>query len=704
MANKALTATVRLNTVQFERKLKVITQSIDALNKKVNIQANHHNKVNIKLNQTVKIVNNVKTQTDNWKKSQDKVNASIRSGGSLLGTMLGKVRRLASTYLGVMGAKAVFNTTDTLIGAQNKLNYVNAQSLGASGTNSDGTYSNKTLDLTQQSLDKIYASAQKVRTSYTDMMGNVSKTMTLAGGAFNNNIDNAIRFQEIMAEAYAVGGASAEEMSTSMYQLTQALGSGTLAGDELRSVREGAPLAYQAIENFAQGIYGTTDSLKDMASQGKITSDIVVAAIMDEGAALDNAFAQTKQTFGQTFDQIKSAAVYAFQPVMDVLSNLLTTANNNGLIQSFEKMFLGIAKIIMIIVTLVSNVVSAIAEHWYWIQYVVYGILTFILAMIIKASAIIVGKALLWALSIIAANLPLFTTIMLISMIIALIVEATGSFENACGVIVGAIFGAISVIWNALVTLLTYTIQFLITPLVTQWTNFANFFGNLFNDPISAIIYSFETLAQSVLGILETIAKGIDAIFGSNLAEAVSGWSDKLSGKADFLANKYGNGSYEQKSDLLNQTNDMLHGIQGKLTWDTSNAYNTGNSLGKAGVQWAKGGIDRIGDKLGLNLSGLATDFPSGGASGYDDAEKLLGNIDNNTGSMADSMSSTSEDLSYLRRVADMEWKKEYTTATINLKMDNNIQSEADYEGFVTRLRDDMYEEMIRLADGAYVY
>jgi len=104
-----------------------------------------------------------------------------------------------------MGAKAVMNTTDTLIGSQNKLNYVNAQSLGASGIK-DGVYSDATLDLTQQSLDKIYASAKKVRTSYTGMMANVSKTMTLAGGAFGNNIDNAIRFQEIMAEAYAVGG------------------------------------------------------------------------------------------------------------------------------------------------------------------------------------------------------------------------------------------------------------------------------------------------------------------------------------------------------------------------------------------------------------------------------------------------------------------------------------------------------------------
>lgn len=295
---------------------------------------------------------NIGSTVKNWFTNQMSVESSAQRTNGILGSIWQKLKGIAATYLGIMGAKAVIGTADTITSAENKLNYVNGYDVKA----------------TQASMDKMYNSAQKVRMSYTDMMSNVSKSMALAGDSFKGNIDNAIRFQEIMAEAYAVGGASAQEMSSSMYQMIQALGSGILAGDELRSVREGAPLAYKAIEKFAQGVYDCNDSLKEMASQGRITSDMVVAGILNAGNELDTAFAQTAQTFAQTWTQIKNVAKKAFEPVARMMRDSLNNAIDNGLIDKVESAFVGIAKVFQVVFKVIANGISWIADNWGWIK------------------------------------------------------------------------------------------------------------------------------------------------------------------------------------------------------------------------------------------------------------------------------------------------------------------------------------------------
>lgn len=323
-----------------------------------------------------RLISNAGRRTREWYDHQRRVTSAARSTSSVLGSIGRKLKAIAATYLGIMSARGIINTSDIITSAQNKLNSVNANMISAQGGNAytaDGGYSQDVFDQTAKSMDKMYISSQKVRTGYTDMMDNVSKSMTLASKAFQDNTDNAIRFQEIMAEAYAVGGASAAEQSSSMYQLMQALGSGVLQGDELRSVREGAPLAYQAIEKFAQGVYKTDDALKEMAADGMITSDMVVAAIMNAGDELDKAFARTEQTFAQTWQQIKNMAVKAFEPVSDMMRKSLNNASASGLLENMEQIFTSISKVLQIIVTIVGNTIRWIADNWSWLQHVIVG-------------------------------------------------------------------------------------------------------------------------------------------------------------------------------------------------------------------------------------------------------------------------------------------------------------------------------------------
>lgn len=763
MANKTLTAKVKLDTSSAEASLK-------RLEKKINNVQSAINKTSRKggLEQSVNKAAlaqerlkqaTLKTQlaeekltaqkaktaqaTKNCENATQKLNTALKSSNTHANSLLSTIKRLAATYLGVMGMKATINTSDTITSTQNKLNNLNGGD----------------ADLTQSQMDTMYSSANKVRMAYTDMLSNASKSMTLAGDAFQGNMDNAIRFQEIMAETYALGGASAPEMSTSMYQMIQALGAGTLAGDELRSVREGAPLAYKAIEEFAQGIYNTEESLKDLASQGKITSDMVVAAIMNAGDKIDEQFNKTAITFGQAWNRVKNAAVKAFEPVSNMLSEMLNRAAKNGAFEKIEAAFWNISKVIQIVFKLIENMVIWIIDNWDWIQQVIVAgliimasawvyqagvavlsciqtlmamtsvkwvtmtIAAAVLALayifiLWKTGAIDTCQAIVYAILIIGFAVTIVMSIITggIVLIPVLIASAIALIITHLEYVVAALYGAASVIWNLLVTLVTVIIKNAIVPLTTAWDNFANFFGNLFNDPITAIICCFEKLADSVLSILQSIARGIDAVFGSNLESAVQGWRDGLSSKADNLVERYGNGTYEEKSNVTDQVLSLIDNVQADIMWNTSSAWNTGKEHGTIAKDWLSGlgsnlqtgfgglSLDNLGSKLGLTF-GEQPDYGALDTSGaYNQPENLLGDIANDVGDIKDSVALSEEDLDYLRKIAEMEWKKEYTSNTITIDMTNynSVTGESDLDGIVTKLADKLHEELNVMANGVY--
>ena len=738
MPNKQLTAKVRLNTTQAEKSIENLVKKINKLDNAMNKANSRNTKVEKTLNQSQSKLDRIVNKTKQWATEQNKVNRNIRGSNNALGSLWSKLRGIAATYLGIMGTRAVLDTTDTLVGAQNRLNYVNANQLGDSGYTKDGTYSADTLNLTADAMDKMYASSQKARTSYEGMMANVSKTMMLAGDAFHNNIDNAIRFQEIMAEAYAVGGASAQEQNNSMYQLTQALGSGILQGDELRSVREGAPLAYKAIEEFAQGVLNTTDSLKDLASQGKITSEMVVAAVMNMGSEIDAAFAQTKYTFGQFFDQIKNAAVYAFKPVMEQLTDALNKAVENGAVQKFESLFTGIAKAVMIAFKAIEIGVNWIADNWYWLQYVFYTVIAACIAYLIKLAAIITYNFLV--------NNPFIIWIIAIGLLVAALVWMLNACETGCQFIIQlaiivaqAIIGVLAVVLA--VYLATGTIMLSIPTLIAlcvvgviaillavflQFTgeiiggvlgiyevckNVCSGVGQWFKDLwnaaasdfwnfIADMVEGFDWLSKPLSAIAKLFGKEFDPVsFVGEMRAKANAAESKLSGGSDYFdISGAWNTGYSRGYEIGTGIQDKINGYADKVKNFVNNGLSADDKTST---------LDKIGEKLGLDFSDMGS-FPTEGAgSGYSpDLDKLLGGIGDDTSSIADSMNLTNEDLEYLRRIADMEWKKEYTTAEIKVEMNNNnqINGDGDLDGIVTRLADKLYEEMNVVANGVYAY
>jgi tape measure domain-containing protein len=201
-------------------------------------------------------------------------------------------------------AVSAVQTTDQLTQIKARINLIN-----------DGSQS------TAEIMDKIYSAANRSRGSYLDMADSVAKLNMLAKDAFSSN-DEAIYFVEQLNKQFKISGASVEETTSAMYQLTQAMAAGKLQGDEFHSIMENAPMLAQSIAS-EMGL--TVGQLKEMSSQGLITADIIKEALFNSAEETNAKFAEIPMTFQDIGTQVQNELIAAFQPAMEEISNMTSS-------------------------------------------------------------------------------------------------------------------------------------------------------------------------------------------------------------------------------------------------------------------------------------------------------------------------------------------------------------------------------------------
>lgn len=229
---------------------------------------------------------------DEIKSIMGQVNKGLQFAGAVTGI------GLAATAVKDV-ATAAAQTADQLTSVRSRINLIN-----------DGTQT------TAEIMDKVFDASQRSRGSYVDMADSVAKLNMLAKDAFSSN-DEAIMFVEQLNKQFKISGASIEESSAAMYQLTQAMAAGKLQGDEFHSIMENAPMLAQAIAD-EMGL--TVGQLKDMSSQGLITADIIKEALFNSAEETNAKFAEIPMTFAEVGQSIQNEMLLAFQPVLEQLS------------------------------------------------------------------------------------------------------------------------------------------------------------------------------------------------------------------------------------------------------------------------------------------------------------------------------------------------------------------------------------------------
>lgn len=254
----------------------------------------------------------------------DRVGSKLENA---LGEKMGGIAKKALKMMPMAGAAAgvalvaqevaqlagkVSDTADQMAQLKSRINLIN-----------DGTQT------TTEIMDKVYAAAQRSRGGYVEMADSVAKLNMLAKDAFSSN-DEAIAFVEQLNKQFKISGASVQESTAAMYQLTQAMAAGKLQGDEFHSIMENAPMLAQAI---AQQMGMTVGQLKEMSSQGLITADVIKEALFNSAEETNAKFAEIPMTFAEIGQQLSNQALQAFQPVLEQLSSITASSDFQAIVE-----------------------------------------------------------------------------------------------------------------------------------------------------------------------------------------------------------------------------------------------------------------------------------------------------------------------------------------------------------------------------------
>lgn len=262
-----LVAKLRLDNTQFLQAIKDTNSRMEGLEKSVSKTGSNVDRLG---NQFSSSMEKVKRKTSETSSEVEKLNS-----------VLGKV--------GISLSIGAFIATSTLM-AKKGIEVADSWKLAQARL----TLVTSGVEQYNKAEKGLFETAQKTRTGYIESI-NLYTRMARALKDTNFTQQDFLRVTESVNKTMRISGASAAEAAAGVLQLGQALGSGKLAGDEFKSLSENAPRFGEAI---AAGMGKPLGVLKELAAEGKLTSEVVVNALLSQGQAIDAEFARMPKVVG----------------------------------------------------------------------------------------------------------------------------------------------------------------------------------------------------------------------------------------------------------------------------------------------------------------------------------------------------------------------------------------------------------------------
>lgn len=645
---------------------------------------------------------------------QGRFNQEIASGTQQANELTNTIKRAVAAYVSIQSVGKALDISDELTQTTSRLDMMN-----------DG------IQTTAELVNMVYAAAQDARGSFSQMADVVARFGNNAKDAFSSS-EEVVAFADLIQKQMTIAGASTQEAANAELQLSQALGSGVLRGDELNSIFEQAP---NLIQNIADYLDVPIGKIREMAADGELSADVVKAAIFSAADDINSKFNEMPMTWGQMWQSMQNTALIAFQPVLQRLNDLANSEAFQTFVQNAVEAMATLANIVLNIFELVGTVGGFIADNWSVISPIIYGVIG---ALAVYAAYLGIVKGIEIAS---AAATAIHSVAM--SAKIGVMAALTGQTMAATAAQMGyngALY-ACPVVWIIMLLIALIAIIFAVCNAIAKMTGIANsgfgvitggvnvviqFFKNLgltvanialgignaiaalasnmmtaFHNAICNVQSWFYNLLSTACSVIENIAAALNKLpFVSFDYSGISSVADDYAAKASEAAgNKE---DYTSISDAFNEGFTTFDAFQDG--W-ASDAFN-------AGAAWGDGVADKVSNFSLSDVFGQ-TDIPNVGdyTSGFNDAIANsgigdgVGSIDDNTGKIKDSLDVTEEDLKYLRDIAEQEAINRFTTAEINVDMSgmqNTVNSGDDIDGFMTKLTDSVNEAVDNMTEGVH--
>lgn len=373
---------------------------------------------------------------------------------------------------------------------------------------------------TDELQDMLYNLAQRTRTDYSSTASMVAGLGQRAGDAFSSNAE-IIQFVENLNKQFAIAGASQQEIASASLQLTQALGAGALRGEELNAVFEAAPNIIQTIADYMGKPIG---SIREMAAEGEITAEIVKNALLSATKNIDEQFLQMPMTLAQAFTMGKNAIQKSLRDSLEGWNDFLNSDTGQTTMARMINLF-------AIMAEGGAQALSVIGQGALWASNNLGFILPVLLAIgigmaVLRREAILTGAANVKSALVSAAGWTLaHWPILLLIVVLAGAMIAAQQFGIGMAEVCG---------WVGQVLGMLYAIGYNV--FASLWNiiaAFAEFFANVWDDPLGATARLFFDIFDAILGIVETTAGAIDALLGTSLSGTVAGFRSSMSSWVD---------------------------------------------------------------------------------------------------------------------------------------------------------------------------
>lgn len=687
---------------QLRMQLNQAIQEQNSLNQAMqNMDVSAANDAYLRLSQTV---GNTERYIRDNVDEQGRFNQEISAGTQQANELTNTIKRAVAAYISIQSVGKALNISDELVQTTSRLNMMN-----------DG------VQTTAELVNMVYAAAQDARGSFSQMADVVARFGNNAKDAFSSS-EEVVAFADLIQKQMTIAGASTQEAANAELQLSQALGSGVLRGDELNSIFEQAP---NLIQNIADYLDVPIGKIREMAADGELSADVVKAAIFSAADDINSKFNEMPMTWGQMWQSMQNTALIAFQPVLQRLNDLANSEAFQTFIQGAIEAMATLANILLNVFEVAASVGAFIGDNWSIIAPIIYGVIAALGAYLAimgivnaitaisaaidatkaAADALAAGQTFLWTvrqygLNAALAACPITWIIVLIIALIAIIfavcnaiAKMTGIANSGFGVITGGVNVVIQFFKN-----LGLTVANIALGIGNAIAALASNMMTAFHNAICSVQSWFYNLLSTALSVIEGICSALNKLpFVEFDYSGISSAADDYAAKASEAAgNKE---DYQSISDAFNEGFTTFDAFQDG--W-ASDAFN-------AGAAWGDGIADKVSNFSLSDVFGQ-TDIPNVGdyTSGFNDAiansgvGDSIGNIDDNTGKIKDSLDVTEEDLKYLRDIAEQESINRFTTAevTINQTNNNNVSSDTDLDGFITALDDAMGEAIDEVTNG----
>ena len=586
------------------------------------------------------------------------VDGANNAEGAMSG-LVNQVKALAGAYLGIQGVGKLVQGADTFIGNTARLSLMVKEG-----------------ERVEDLQTKIYEAAQRSTTNYNAMTAAVSKLGITAAHSFSGN-DEIIAFTEALNKQFAIAGTGAQEQSAAMYQLTQAMASGRLQGDEFRSIMENAPMLAATVAKHMNLTFG---QLREASSEGKITSDIIKKALLNPEAVekATKMFNEMPMSFGQLWTQVINRVNRGLEPLYMKLREMWNNPDMQTFLTQMTNGFVNLVNFGIQAFNVLASIGSFLYNNWSMIApavYLVVGALTaaklasmayntvmgistalstlYTAWLAMQTGSTFAATAAQYGLNAALLACPITWIVLGIAAIIAIIYAVVaainhfaGTSFSVTGAIAAAVMTMVALIWNAFVGLITGMAQFLdifsnIVVSVVEW--FYNAFNGGFTSVGGAAANLIGQLISWFLQLGKVVTTIIDAMFGTNWTDGLSSLQDKVTkwGKKDTALNA-------DRNLVSNKVDESGLGRMGY--YDTqSNAYD-----------WAKGKVQDVKDMFKVGDKTYNT-------MELDYMDAIAGNTAStagNTKKLTEGVSLSDEDIELLKETARISFVNRFTTMT----------------------------------------